>query len=90
MPPVMSLEFGVADYENSSWRRPDGDIHRRCRSCSDRADRFGIAADPFDLDRNVRNRLMSHRRNQSLGDANALARALLPVAAAAFAVATQD
>lgn len=89
LPPVAGLEFGVADCENSSGRHPNGDIHRRYLSYSDRADRFEIAANPFDPDQNVRSRLMSHPRSQSLDDVNALARAL-PPAAAAFAVATRD
>lgn len=89
MSSAVRLEFGVADCGNSSWRSPDGNIHRRCLSCSDRAGRFGIAVDPVDLDQNVRSRLTNHLRSRSLGDVNDLARALLPVAAA-FAVAMRD
>lgn len=86
---MVGLEFGVAGCENPSGRHLDVGIHHRCLSCSDRADRFGIAADLFDPDQNVRSQLTNHPRNQGPDVVNALARALLP-AAAAFAVAMGD
>ena len=66
------------------------DIHHRCPRCSDRVDRFGIGGDPFGPDQDDRNRWTNHPRSQDLGVVNALARALLPAAAAAFAVAMRD
>ena len=66
-------------------------IHHHCPSCSDRAARYGIVASPFGPDQNDHNRVTNHPRSPGLGMMRALARALLPAAAAAaFAVAMQD